>query len=179
VKRRNTLLKFLVILPMTLLFSFSPALGTADGFVKIPADATAKNLEGKVVSLADYKGKLLFLSIWKTDCFPCLLEIPILNRLQKEYASDDFTVIGISVDRGKNKFVVDLVEKAKINYPVWLAYGEPILKYIEPPMTPFLLVVGPEGEVLGYVPGKIPTYDDAVGVMNQARALIAEHNKQK
>lgn len=164
---------------MTFLFSFSPTLSAAGEPVKIPADATAKNLEGKVVSLADYKGKLLFVSIWKTDCIPCLLEIPILNRLQREYASDDFSVIGISVDRGKDRFVGNLVDKAKINYPVWLAYGEPILKYVEPPVTPFLLVIGPQGEVLGYVPGKIPTYDDAVAVMKQARSLIAEHKKQK
>ena len=164
---------------MLLLVLLSPIAVPAQEFPKIPSDATAKTLEGETVSLAEHKGKLIFLNLWKTDCVPCLLEIPILNRLQKEYGSDEFTVIGVSLDRGKDELVNHFVEKAKIKYPVWLVYDQPLLEYVEVPFTPFLLVVGPEGEVLGYIPGKIPAYKDAVGIMNQARSLLAGQKVQK
>lgn len=169
---------YIAIVPAILLTSL-PGWGIAQEFGTIPADATAKSLDGKTVSVSDYKGKLVFLSMWKTDCFPCLLEIPILNQLQKEYASDDFTVIGVSLDRGKDPLVHRIVEKAGITYPVWFAYGQPIAKYVDFSVTPFLIVIGPDGRVLGHFLGKIPTYRDAVGFVDQAREMIAEHKEQK
>jgi cytochrome c biogenesis protein CcmG/thiol:disulfide interchange protein DsbE len=177
VRRWIKRLKF--FLPTVLLISFFQGFSVAESFAKIPSDATAKTLDGKSVSIADYKGKLIFLNVWKSDCPPCLMEIPILKRLQKEYSSDSFTVIGLSVDRGKDEFVSELVKRTEINFPVWLGYGQPLIKYLEPPVTPFLLVLGPEGEVLGYIPGMLPSYQDAVKVMNQARDLVAEQARQK
>lgn len=170
-------LKF--FLPTILLIGSFHGPALAESLAKIPADATARTLDGKSASIADYRGKLVFLNVWKSDCPPCLMEIPILKRLQKEYSSDSFTVIGLSVDRGKDELVSALVKKTEINFPVWLGYGQPLIKYVEPPVTPFLLVLGPEGEVLGYIPGMLPSYEDAVKVMNQARDMVAEQARQK
>ncbi|RJP19583.1 MAG: TlpA family protein disulfide reductase [Candidatus Abyssobacteria bacterium SURF_5] len=169
----------IILFVVALVIVFSHAQGLAQNTFKIPGDATARTLDGKQASISDYKGKLIFLSLWKIDCPPCLMEIPILNRLQKEYSSDDFTVIGVSLDRGKEEMVSHIVKRADITYPVWLAYDQPILKYLDAPFTPFLFVLGPDGEVLGYYPGKIPTYNDAVTVMNEARKLVDGEQKRK
>jgi cytochrome c biogenesis protein CcmG/thiol:disulfide interchange protein DsbE len=178
-KRWSVCRSFLVIMAMALLLLSFPNPSLAGDIARIPDEATAKTLDGKTVSLADYKGKLVFLNMWKSDCVPCLLEIPILKRLQREYGADDFTVIGISLDRGKDQVVGQVVDKAEINYPIWLGYDQPILQYVNAPVVPFLFVLGPEGEVLGYVPGKIPSYDEAVSVMNRARLVIGERSRQK
>ncbi len=139
---------------------------------KIPDDATAKTLAGKTVSIADYKGKLVFMNIWRIDCIACLMEIPILNKLQEDYSSQGFTVIGVDVDREKNKQVEDIVKQAKIRYPVWLAHGQPLNKYVDVQYTPFLVVLGPEGEVIGTLLGAFPDYAAAVSIMNQARDIM-------
>ncbi len=180
-KRWNISLKLLVVLTMTLFLLplLPPKQSSAEGLAKFPAEATAKSLDGKIVSLSDYKGKLVFLAIWRTDCPPCLMEIPILNRLQKEYATDDFSVIGVSLDRGKDDLVNRIVEKKKISYPIWFAYDQPIAPYVDSQYTPLLLVIGPEGDILGSFVGLIPTYKDAVGFIRQAREMIGEHKAQE
>ncbi len=44
-----------------------------------------KDLEGKPLSLAQYEGKVVLLMFWATWCGPCIMEIPHLISLQKEY----------------------------------------------------------------------------------------------
>ena len=146
---------------------------------KVPQDATAKTLAGKTVSIADYKGKLVFMNIWRVDCIACLMEIPILNKLQEDYSSQDFTVIGVAVDREKNRQVGDIVKKANIRYPVWLAHGQPLIKYVDVQYTPFLIVLGPEGEVIGTLVGAFPDYTSAVSIMNQARDIMKKAKAAK
>jgi hypothetical protein len=99
--------------------------------------------------------------------------------LQKEYASNEFSVIGVSLDRGKEDLVNLIVKKAQINYPVWLSHDHPISQYVDFPYTPFLIVIGPDGNVLGHFLGKIPTYKDAVGFIDQAHDIMAEREAKK
>ena len=121
----------------------------------------------------------MFLVVWRTDCLGCLVEIPILNRLQKEFASEDFTVIGLSMDRERDGYVGRFVRKHKIAYPVWLGYGQPLSEYVRTHIIPTLFAIGPDGEVLGHAVGAIPSYDDAVGAIEQARRMIAERERAK
>ncbi len=89
-----------------------------DGDVK---NFTLKSTDGKDVSLADYRGKVVLVDFWATWCPPCRKGIPDLVELQKQYG-DKFVVIGITLDREKTlKDVVPFVESYKINYPV--VYG--------------------------------------------------------
>jgi len=55
--------------------------------------------EGQIKSLEDYRGKVILLNLWATWCAPCLHEMPTLDRLKAEMASDDFDVLAVSVDR--------------------------------------------------------------------------------
>jgi thiol-disulfide isomerase/thioredoxin len=146
----------------------------AEEAFKIPYDATAVTLDGETVSLEAVKGKLVFLTIWRTDCKACIFEIPFLNRLQQEYSDKDFSVIGLSLDKGKDDLVRKAVEVHDINYPVWLGYGQPLSKYVQTQVLPTLFVIGPEGEVLGYMIGAFNSYEHAVSALNESRNLIKE-----
>ena len=143
-------------------------------FPKIPYSATALTLEGETVSLEAYKGKLVFLTVWRTDCKACLFEIPTLNRLQKEFSSEDFTVLGVSVDRGKDEFVKKVVELREMNYPIWMGLDQPLMKYTPAQYLPTLYAIGPGGEVLGVMEGAFPSYEYALEVLKEARARVAK-----
>jgi len=56
--------------------------------------------EGKGLTLADFRGKLILLNIWATWCLPCRQEMPTLDRLQAELGGPDFQVLALSIDRG-------------------------------------------------------------------------------
>lgn len=139
---------------------------------KIPYDATAVTLDGETVSLKDYKGKLVFLTVWRTDCRACMLEIPFLNKLQQEYAGEDFTIVGLSMDRENDDLVRKVIEVRDIAYPIWLGYDQPLSRYTQTPYFPTLFAIGPEGRVLGYLFGAFQSYEEAEKALKQARGLI-------
>jgi thiol-disulfide isomerase/thioredoxin len=56
--------------------------------------------DGKRLTLADFKGKLVVLDVWATWCAPCRQEFPRLDRLQAAMGGADFTVLALSVDLG-------------------------------------------------------------------------------
>ncbi len=55
--------------------------------------------DGRTLSIADFRGRLVLLNIWATWCAPCLREMPTLDRLQAELGGTDFEVVALSIDR--------------------------------------------------------------------------------
>jgi thiol-disulfide isomerase/thioredoxin len=58
-----------------------------------------ENGQGKPLSLADFRGKIVLLNMWATWCAPCRREMPTLERLQATLGGPDFQVVALSLDR--------------------------------------------------------------------------------
>jgi cytochrome c biogenesis protein CcmG/thiol:disulfide interchange protein DsbE len=80
-------------------------------------DFTITDIQGKKLSLADYKGKVVLLDFWATWCTPCLEEIPHFIDMQQKLGPEGFQAIGISMDDGP-KPVQQFYQEHKLNYPV-------------------------------------------------------------
>ena len=64
-------------------------------------DVWALRLErpgGGEVVLADFRGRPLVLNFWATWCAPCVEEMPLLDRFEREHRSDGWRVVGLAVD---------------------------------------------------------------------------------
>ncbi len=55
-------------------------------------------LDGGIVDLASFRGKLVVLNFWATWCPPCVEEMPSLEKLHRALAQEGLVVIGVSVD---------------------------------------------------------------------------------
>jgi len=55
--------------------------------------------EGRRLTIADFRGRLVLLNIWATWCGPCRREMPTLDRLQAKIGGPDFEVVALSIDR--------------------------------------------------------------------------------
>jgi len=55
-----------------------------------------QDLDGNMVSLADFQGKIVMLDFWATWCGPCRMTMPLLEELQQEHP-DDFTLLAINL----------------------------------------------------------------------------------
>jgi len=84
-----------------------------------PAPAFAlKDADGKTVTLADYKGKVVLLNFWATWCAPCKIEIPWFETFQKQYKDQGFAVLGVSLDEEGWKVVKPYLDRTKIEYRI-------------------------------------------------------------
>lgn len=66
------------------------------------SDFTYPDSTGKMISLSDFKGKMVLVDVWATWCGPCKKEIPSLMALEEEYHGKDIVFIGVSVDEKKD-----------------------------------------------------------------------------
>ena len=62
-------------------------------------DFKVETIDGKVISLSEFRGKYVLLEFWAMSCGPCLPEIPHLKALEKDLPRSDFQIIGISNDK--------------------------------------------------------------------------------
>ena len=71
------------------------------------------DVEGKMYSLKDFKGKYVFIDFWATWCYPCRREIPYLAKLFKEFASKNIVFMSISIDKEKEAWM-QMLKKEKM-----------------------------------------------------------------
>jgi thiol-disulfide isomerase/thioredoxin len=118
-------------------------------FVEHPEAAPAfqaRDLSGKMVSTADWKGKVVLLNFWATWCPPCRAEIPELIRLQEQY-KDRLQIIGVSEDEDPPAKVEQFAERVGINYPVVMATPEIEKAYGGIVALPTSFVIDSQGRV--------------------------------
>jgi thiol-disulfide isomerase/thioredoxin len=110
----------------------SPGAGAPGGervtlqFFRNPAAApalVARDLDGREVSMAALRGKVVLVNFWATWCGPCRAEIPDLVALQEKYR-DNLQVIGISQDEAPVDLVRRFAVQHRMNYPVVMSSPE-------------------------------------------------------
>jgi thiol-disulfide isomerase/thioredoxin len=61
------------------------------------------DVNGKLVSLDDLKGKYVYVDVWATWCAPCKKEIPFLKELNSQYEGKDLEIVSLSIDKIDDK----------------------------------------------------------------------------
>jgi len=61
-----------------------------------------ENYNGGTTTLADLKGKFVYIDVWATWCAPCKKEIPFLIEMEKEFHGKNIAFVSISVDKKKD-----------------------------------------------------------------------------
>jgi thiol-disulfide isomerase/thioredoxin len=105
------------------------------------------SLDGKPLTLAGSRGKVVLLNFWATWCGPCRAEIPDLIALQQKYR-DQLQIIGLTVDEEDASWVKTVVAGARINYPVAMAPPELRVQYGGIAALPTSFVLDAEGRVV-------------------------------
>ena len=73
-------------------------------------------LDGRMVSLADYKGKTVLLNIWATWCPPCVAEMPSMEKLYQELKDEDFEILAVSIDVAGSNVVAPFMKKHRLSF---------------------------------------------------------------
>lgn len=158
------------------LFAWSPPPGARDAAAmaaaqpKDEADASAlegkdaplfklDGLDGKAVSLADLKGKVVVLDLWATWCPPCRASLPHLNKLWDAMKDKDVKIYAVN-EQEEKKDVQGFVDSTKLTVPVLLDSDGKMGGQYGATAIPETVVVGKDGRVkkvfVGFNPGETP-----------------------
>ena len=130
---------------------------------------TLKDVSGKTVRLADFRGKVVLLNFWFSTCFPCRQETPDLVTLHNVHHDKGLVVLGINTDplvmpQDDGKMRRKFIETYRIPYPVLIADRETYKAYGQAPVQPISFLIDRSGKVVeifwGAYPG--PAFDRAV-----------------
>lgn len=135
---------------------------------QIAPDFTLKDLDGKDVSLSQYKGKAVLINFWATWCDPCRIEIPWLIEMQQKYGDKGFTVLGVAMDEEGKSEVAPFVAKERFDvngqklpmiYPILLGNDAMADKFGGLLGYPTSILVSRDGKLIKRITGLL-TYEE-------------------
>jgi len=137
-------------------------------------DFTARGVDGKTYQLSELlqKGPVL-LDFWTTYCKPCMLELPQLQKLWKQYRDQGFTLVGVVSDDRRTAAAIKPTIKSKgleflnltdADHKIGSAYN--VRNY------PTSVLIAPDGKISSYVQGY--KRGDEKEVEKRIRDLIAQ-----
>ena len=81
-------------------------------------DLTFTTIEGKKISMADLKGKVVLVNFWATDCLACIKEMPALASAYQQYKQRGFEIIAVAMPYDPPAQVLNYVTQKKLPFPV-------------------------------------------------------------
>ena len=129
------------------------------------------DVEGRVISSAEWRGRVVIVNFWATWCPPCREEIPEMIDLANRFG-DRLQIIGVSEDDDATpEEVRDFARNEKINYPIVMGSAGISREYGGVPALPTAFVVDTNGRVVQKHVGLYPPaiYDIEI------KALLGEH----
>jgi cytochrome c biogenesis protein CcmG/thiol:disulfide interchange protein DsbE len=78
-----------------------------------------KTLDGRSISLRNYRGKPLMINFFASWCDPCREEMPLINELAARSRNNDYSVLAIAVEDSRAA-VTEYAKESKLNLPIAL-----------------------------------------------------------
>jgi len=107
---------FFTVLAAGVLFLAAPESGAVQEGQRAPRFELPALDGNGVVSLKQYRGKVVYLDFWASWCPPCRTAMPAIEKLRREFPEEDFQVVAINVDSNLNK-AKKILAKEKVGYP--------------------------------------------------------------
>ncbi len=105
-------------------------------------------------SLDDFAHNLVVLNFWATWCEPCTAEMPTLEALWQQYRTRGLVVLGVSVDRGASRAVIEpYLKHHRLTFPILLDPDMRTARAWRASGLPATFIVKPGGEVAGVATG--------------------------
>lgn len=115
-------------------------------------DFSETDLNGKPLSVASRKGKVVLVDFWATWCGPCRAELPNVIQTYQKHHDQGFEIIGVSLDSDRDKLDGFLKQEDGMTWPQYydgLGWGNKLAGKYGVEAIPFALLIGPDGKIIG------------------------------
>jgi Peroxiredoxin len=114
-------------------------------------DFTFKDQNDKDVSLADFKGKVVFLDFWGIGCSPCIYDIKkVFPLLHQKYKAKEVVFISICLEPNKDSWQKALsnFKMEGINLIAYNGMADPICKAYNVKFIPHYVLIDKDGKII-------------------------------
>lgn len=127
------------------------------GIIKVPhitesVQFSLKDLNGRVVRISDYRGKIVFLNFWTTWCPSCRIEMPSMEKLHQKLKDKDFAMIAVSLQESA-QVVRDFFQEKRLTFTALLDSTGEVGTWFGIRAIPTTYILNGEGKVLGAAMG--------------------------
>lgn len=106
-----------------------------------------KSLKGKTVSLTSFRGRIIVLNFWATWCPPCKAEMPVLNRIYRDYRDQGVVVVAVTVQSTPGA-IKRFVEKNQLEFPILINFKGRSLRTYSVISIPVTFLIDQRGVVV-------------------------------
>jgi peroxiredoxin len=126
-------------------------------------DFTLKDLNGRSVSLSEYRGNVVILDFWASWCPPCNETIPELVSLKEKYGGKGVVVLGIAIDDGQSDVTTlsAFSKEHKMNYTILLG-SDAVEGIYNVRSIPALFLVDRKGKIRGFYLGYMENLQEII-----------------
>jgi thiol-disulfide isomerase/thioredoxin len=115
---------------------------------------TLNSLDGKKISLNDFKGKPVLVTFWATWCESCKEEMPLLEKFSQG-KREQLAVLLIVIDGERKRSAQKIIDQNKITLPVLLLLKEKTMdQYGVRGWVPQTFLIDQEGMLVGKIIGQ-------------------------
>ena len=77
-----------------------------------------RDLNGRLVTLSDLRGKVVLLNFWATWCGPCRVEMPAMEQLYRMFSRKDFEILAVSTDAQGVAITRPFQQENRLTFPI-------------------------------------------------------------
>ena len=117
-----------------------------------PPPFSGSALDGRLLSMAEHRGKVIVLNFWATWCIECRSEMPVFERLQREFGPRGLTIVGVNARESKD-VVTRYARELGLTFPLVLDPDGRINVLYGVIGLPATFVVGRDGRAIAFAIG--------------------------
>ncbi len=118
----------------------------------LPVEITLMDLNGRPVSLSDFRGKIVFLNFWTTWCYACRIEMPDMQKLHQKFKNKDFAVVTINLRESVSQ-VKQFFKDFKLTFTALLDSDGEVGAHFMITAIPTTFILDKQGIIIGKVMG--------------------------
>lgn len=128
------------------------------------------DVNGKEMTLRDFRGKYIYIDMWATWCGPCQKELPFLKKLEEKFKGRNIVFVGLSIDQDKAKWAARVKSGALNGTQLYIGKGSKFQSDYRISGIPRFILLDPNGRIVNPDMTR-PSSEDTEKILNSQPGL--------